>query len=245
MLLLIWIVLFLVAASLLLLPYALRRHEIYRRYSGCRLVTCPEDQRSGVVSIDARHAMATAIDGNADLRISDCSRWPEHSQCNRTCLAQAVHMIPYLPSEGKARSGPIRHLPIFIAAFAAWFLGAVWHSPFMFREQWLDVFGPSGLRHAEIRDIVGFCLLLSLAVCLLFAYGVAWLLAVCHRKGVLYGVLMSAALCGTVTATNWSGIVKLPQDLLMIEASYAILAALMVGAIVGGLFHKPVMPQTA
>lgn len=87
MLLLIWIVLCLLAASVLLLPFELRRYYIKRRYSGTRLVSCPEDQRPGAVSIDVRHAMATAIDGSPNLRVSDCSRWPERSQCNRACLS--------------------------------------------------------------------------------------------------------------------------------------------------------------
>jgi hypothetical protein len=232
MLLLISFVLCLVAASLLLLPLALWRREIYRRYSGSRLVSCPENQRPGVVSIDARHAVATGIDGCPNLRLSECTRWPERSNCGQACLSQAVQAESDIPGEVKVATKQIYHLPVVLAAFAAWYLGAVWHSRFMFRTRWLDAIG---LNHAEVRQIVGLYLLLSVVVCLLFAYGVAWLLAVCHRKGVLQGVLMSALLCGAVIATGWYGIGKLPHDFLVIETGYTVLTMFTVGAIVGGL----------
>lgn len=240
MLLLIWLVLCLVAASLILLPLALWRREIYKQYSGSRLVSCPENQGPGVVSIDARHAAATGIDGCPDLRLCDCSRWPERANCDQACMSQAVQAGPSISGKAKRGIKTIYHLPIILAAFAAWYLGAVWHSRFMFRARWLDAIG---LNHVAVRQIVGLYLLLSVAVCLLFAYGVAWLLAVCHRKGLLQGVLMSALLCGTVIATGWYGIARLPHDFLVIEAGYTVLATFAVGAIVGGLYDKLVMPS--
>lgn len=239
MLLLIGLVLCLVATSLILLPLALWRREIRRRYSGSRLVSCPENQRPCVVGIDARHAVATGIDGCPDLRLSHCTRWPERSNCDQACLPQAVQTGPYMPGEVKVGAKQIYHLPVVLAAFAAWYLGAIWHSQFLFRVRWLDAIG---LDHAAAKQIVGWYLALNVAVCLLFAYGVAWLLAVCHRKGVLQGVLMSAVLCGTVIAAGWYGIARLPHDFLLIETGYAVLTMLIVGAIVGGLYDKLVMP---
>lgn len=240
MLILIWLVLCLVAAFLLLLPLLLWRREIYRRFSGSRLVSCPENQRPGVVSIDARRAVSTGIDGCPDLRLLECSRWPERANCDQACLPQAVQAGPYVPAEVKVGTKPIYHLPVILAAFAIWFLGALWHSRFMFRTRWLEAIG---LHHAEVRQIVGLYLLLSLVVCLLFAYGVAWLLAVCHRKGVLQGVLMSALLCGAVIAMGWYGLARLPHDFLVIETGYTVLAMLTVGVIVGGLYGRLVMPS--
>ncbi|HTH42390.1 MAG TPA: DUF1761 domain-containing protein [Terracidiphilus sp.] len=135
----------------------------------------------------------------------------------------------------------IYHLPVVLAAFAAWYLGAIWHSPFLFRTRWLNAIG---LDPGELKQIVGLYLLLSVAVCLLFAYGVAWLLAVSHRKGLLPGVLMSALLCGTVIAAGLYGLPKLPHEFLVIETGYVVLTTLTVGAIVGGLYDKLVMrPQ--
>ena len=238
MLLFIWLVLWLVATLLILLPLALWRHEIYRRYSGSRLVSCPENQRPGVVRIDTRHAVSTGIDGCPDLRLCDCSLWPARSNCNQACLAQAMQAAPYIAAEAKVRTKQIYHLPVVLAASAAWYLGAIWHSQFLFRTRWLNAIG---LNPAEVKQIVGLYLLLSAAVCLLFAYGVAWLLAVCHRKGVLHGVLMSALLCGTVIATGLYGIPRLPHDFLVIETGYTVLTILTVGAIVGGLYDQLVM----
>jgi hypothetical protein len=241
MLTLIWLVLCLVAAPLILLPLVLWRREIYTKYSGSRLVSCPENQQPSVVSLDARHAMATGIDGCPDLRLSACTRWPERSNCGQDCLSQAVQAGPYIPGALKAAAKQIYHLPVVLAAFAAWYLGAIWHSQYMFRARWLAAIGLN-LNHAEVRQVVGWYLLLSLAVCLLFAYGVAWLLAVCHRKGVLLGVLMSALLSSAVIATGWYGIARLPHDFFMIEGGYAVLSIFAVGAIVGGLQGKLVMP---
>lgn len=236
--LLIWLVFCLIAASLiLLLPLALWRREIHRRYAGSRLVGCPENQRPAAVNIDARHAMATGIDGPPELRLCDCTRWPERSNCNRACLFQAIQAGPYTTGEVKVRTKQIYHLPIVLAAFSAWCLGAVWHSQYFLRTRWTDA---AGLTRTQVKQIVGWYSphLLTAAVCLLFAYGVAWLLAVCHRKGVLQGLLMSVLLCGAVVAAGWYGIARLPHDLLMIEAGYAVLVAFTVGAIVGGLYDK-------
>lgn len=242
MLLLIWFALCLVAVSVILLPLLLRRREIYMRYSGSRLVACPENQQPAAVAMDARHAAATAIDGCPNVRLSDCARWPERANCDQACLSQAVQVEPYKEGQVKAGTKQIYHLPIILAAFAAWYLGAIWHSQYLFRAQWMDALG---LTHAQVKQIVSSYAphLLSAAICLLFAYGVAWLLAVSHRKGVLQGVLMSVLLCGAVVGASWYGIARLPHDLLMIEAGYVVLATCTVGAIVGGLYNKLVMPS--
>ena len=60
----------------------------YRAYRGKRLITCPETQRPAAVDVDAVHAAATAIGGGADLRLKDCSRWPERAGCGQDCLSQ-------------------------------------------------------------------------------------------------------------------------------------------------------------
>lgn len=241
MLFLIWFVLCLAAASLLLLPFALWLRAIYKRYSGSRLVACPENQQSAAVSIDARHAVETGIDGTPDLRLCDCTRWPERSNCGQACLSQAIQAGPYTPAEVKVRTKQIYHLPILLAAFAAWCLGAFWHAQYLFRPQWMETVG---LTHAQVKQIVWWYSphLLSAAVCLLFAYGVAWLLAVFHRKGMLQGVIMSVLLCAAVAAASAYGLARIPHSLLVMEAEYIVLAALTVGAIIGGLQNKLVLP---
>lgn len=242
MLLLIWLGFFLAAGFVMLLPLFLRNRDIYSQFSGSRLVACPENRQAAVVSVDARHAAESAVDGSPDLRLSCCTRWPERANCGCGCLSEAVQSEPY--KEGKATPGrkPIYHLPIILAAFLAWYMGAIWHSHYMFRARWIDA---AGLTHAQVTQL-GWWLspyLVAAAVCLLFAYGVAWLLAVRHRKGVLQGVLMAVLLCGALVATTWFGIARLPHGLLMIEAGYMLLATLIVGAVVGGLYNKLVLPS--
>lgn len=242
MLIFIWLVLFLVVISFLLLVPASGRRWIYERYSGSRPVECPENQQYAVVHIDLKHAAATVIDGTPDLRLSECSRWPERAQCNQDCLSEAIHAEPYKQGEVKARKKQIYHLPILLAAFVAWYAGIIWHSHYMFRAQWMRAVG---LTQAQVKEIVWWLSphILTAAICLLFAYGVAWLLAVSHRKGVLHGVLMSVLLCGAVIATSWYGIARMPHDLFVIEAGYIVLATFTVGAIVGGLYDKLVLRE--
>ena len=123
MLIFFWLVLCLVAASLiLLLPLALWRREIFRRYSGSRLVVCPKDQHSAAINIDVRHAAATGIDGVPEVRLCECTLWPERANCDRACVSQAVRTEPYPPGKVKAGKKEIYHLPILLAAFVAWCL---------------------------------------------------------------------------------------------------------------------------
>ncbi|HUV68801.1 MAG TPA: DUF1761 domain-containing protein [Terracidiphilus sp.] len=241
MLFLIWLAIFVVAATMMLLPLGLRLRELYKRYADGRLVQCPENKQSATVNIDALHAAETEMaNGGADLRLCHCTRWPERALCNQACMSQALEAGPYTPGEGKVGSKPIYHLPILLAAFAAWVLGAVWHSRFLFRTEWMDSLR---LTNPQVKQLMWSNSLhvLTIAVCFLFAYGVAMLLAVFHRKGILQGMLMSVLLCGAVVAASWWGIVRLPHALLAIEAGYLVLAAVIVGVIEGGLYNKLVL----
>ena len=241
MVILIWLGLFLFVVSFLLLVPAFWRRALYERYSGGRPVVCPENHQPAVVNVDLRHAAATVMDGAPALRLCDCSRWPERAQCNQACLSEAIHAEPY--KQGEVISGKqMYHLPVLVAAFAAWYLGMIWHSHYLFRERWTEAIG---LTDAQVKEMVWWLSphLLSAAMCLLFAYGVAWLLALCHRKGVLPGVLMSVLLCVALGAASWYGIAQLPRELLLLEAGYVALAALTMGAIVGGLYDRLVLPS--
>jgi hypothetical protein len=240
MLFLIWLVLSLVAIFLILLFPALWTREFYRRYTGSRLVACPENQQAAVVDIDARHAAASGMHGLPKVRLCDCTRWPGRANCGQPCLSQAAQTEPYTPIAVKGRSKRIYHLPILLAAFAAWSLGAIWHAQYLFRTRWMEALG---LTSAQVKQMVWWNSphLLSLAACLLFAYGVAWLLAAFHRRGSLQGILMAVLLAGAVAATNWTGLSRLPREFLMTEAGYAVAATLLVGVLVGGLFDRLVL----
>src|SRR5262245_52589475 len=60
----------------------------WRRWRGTRLVTCPETGLPAAVDMDLRHAIGGSIVGRPDLRLRDCSRWPEKRRCGQTCLSQ-------------------------------------------------------------------------------------------------------------------------------------------------------------
>jgi hypothetical protein len=63
----------------------LRTHVEYR---GKRLVVCPETAQYAAVEIDAPLAAITSLFGAPELRIENCSRWPEHQHCAKDCVWQ-------------------------------------------------------------------------------------------------------------------------------------------------------------
>lgn len=240
MLLLFWLLLFAVSACLLLLMPALLGREIYNRYRGVRAVTCPENRQQVIVSFQALRAAVSGLSGRPELRLAECTRWPAHQNCAQDCVPEATRVSPYRGGEVRPpRTKRIYHLPILIAAFVAWMMGAIWHSQYLFRPEWMQALG---LNSSELRQVVWWRTphLLSLAVPLLFAYGVAWLLELNRKKGLWWGITTSTALWLAVAATGIVGFTSssLSSDLLKMEISYTFLASLAIGAIVGGLEGK-------
>lgn len=74
-----------VAALYLVLRKPVRE---YFRMRGTRVVTCPENDQTVAVAVDARHAAATAARGHERLRLESCTRWPEKAGCGQECLKQ-------------------------------------------------------------------------------------------------------------------------------------------------------------
>jgi len=237
MLLALWLSLFLVCAFLVLLLPTLWRLEIYRHFRGHRAVTCPTTKRQVAVSFDARHAAVTGSVQKPDLRLASCTLWPALRRCGQGCIPEALQAPVSAEGEvGRPKTKRIYHLPVLAATFVAWCVGAVWHSHYLFRKPWM---ASLGLTRAQLRPVVWTWSphLLSLAVCVLFAYGVAWLLMWSRRKGMWRGIGMSAILwlavgLAALASTGWAGI---PPDLLRIEICYTLLASVIVGAIIGGL----------
>src|SRR6185503_2535850 len=64
-----------------------------RRYRGTMLITCPETTAFEAVVVDWRHAAASGLLGAPDLRLQDCTRWPERQDCAQMCLRQ-IEMSP-------------------------------------------------------------------------------------------------------------------------------------------------------
>jgi hypothetical protein len=83
-----------------------------------------------------------------------------------------------------------------------------------------------------------------MGMCLLFAYGVAFLLTYCGRRGLLRGIVISTlfwgaiAILGVIAATQ----AQIAKDLLRIELLYTFLASIVVGTIIGGLTRRLVLP---
>jgi hypothetical protein len=65
----------------------------FLRFRGTRVITCPETLTHEAVQVDAKHAALTAIDGEPDLRLKSCTRWPERQDCDQRCLLQ-VELSP-------------------------------------------------------------------------------------------------------------------------------------------------------
>jgi len=61
---------------------------VWFKLRGQRVVICPENQRQVVVSLNAAHAASTSFGGSPDLRLSECTRWPEKAGCGQQCLSQ-------------------------------------------------------------------------------------------------------------------------------------------------------------
>jgi hypothetical protein len=62
--------------------------KTYRKFQGKMLVTCPETNQTAGVAVDATHAALTAVQGEPDLRLKACTRWPERQDCGQACLGQ-------------------------------------------------------------------------------------------------------------------------------------------------------------
>lgn len=71
--------------ALYLLVIAVRA---YWRVRGPMVVTCPETHQPAGVTVDAAHAAFTATVDATELRLSQCSRWPERQECGQECLRQ-------------------------------------------------------------------------------------------------------------------------------------------------------------
>ncbi|PYT39877.1 MAG: hypothetical protein DMG47_20515 [Acidobacteria bacterium] len=81
------ITMMMVAAVLLVVGLRLALRT-YLKFRGNRLVSCPETHQPAAVRVAAGKAALKATIGNEQLRLSECSRWPEREACGEECLAQ-------------------------------------------------------------------------------------------------------------------------------------------------------------
>src|SRR5208283_1612357 len=60
----------------------------YFRFRGERVITCPETKQPAAVHVNLVRAAREAVLGKHDLRLDQCSRWPERAGCGQECLSQ-------------------------------------------------------------------------------------------------------------------------------------------------------------
>ena len=60
----------------------------WREYRGKKAVTCPETGQPVTVEVDASRVAVSAWGGVPDVRLKNCSRWPERATCGQDCLIQ-------------------------------------------------------------------------------------------------------------------------------------------------------------
>jgi len=245
MLVLLWVVLFLAGACLILLMPALWGRQIYNTYRGTRAVNCPETHAPVSVRFNAFRAAVTGLSSHPDLRLVDCTRWPERADCGQECIPEArsapAGAVTVMPSAGRK----IPHLPTLIAAAAAWVLGMVWHSEYLFRSKWMAAIGLSDFRTRELAEM-WFPHLLTVVACLLFAYAVALLMAWLNARTLLLGLRVAASLWLLIAAAVMVAARSLlPRELLWIEGPYTLLASALVGLIAGGVPRRVFLKDPA
>jgi hypothetical protein len=245
MLVLLWVLLFLAGACLILLMPGIWGKQIYNTYRDPRPVNCPETHAPVSVRFNALRAAITGLNGHPNLQLRDCTRWPERADCGQECIPEAERNAPVttttLDRQPRMR---IPYLPVLMAAAVAWVLGMAWHSEYLFRSKWMVALN---LSDRQTRDLVELWSphLISVAACLLFAYGVAWVINWLGPRTVLLGIRVSVSLwlvlaAAIMVATRST----LPHELLWIEGPYTFLAALLAGGIIGGVPRRGFLKET-
>jgi hypothetical protein len=118
----------------------------YRPFRATRLVVCPDDCATAAVELDATHALWSSITRDRpELRLDNCSRWPDKESCGAPCLGQ----IERAPDDCMLR-----------AIVARWYAGrrcALCHKPFEGIESFghkTALLGPDGVS-LEWGDVRG------------------------------------------------------------------------------------------
>ena len=73
------------AAAYLVLRRPVRSYLALR---GDRIVSCPENNQTVAVRLDAARAALSSASGSGRWRLEACTRWPEKAGCGEQCLKQ-------------------------------------------------------------------------------------------------------------------------------------------------------------
>jgi hypothetical protein len=229
------------ACVILAIPFLVGQ-EFHKMCQGARAVKCPQTHGQVAVEFDAFHAAVTRLAGEPRLRVVDCTRWPEHRDCGQECVAEASAPLFYSSRAVSVKSSKqIYHSPVLIAAFVAWALGAVWHSHYFFRPQWTEALG---ITQADVHQLVWRLAphMLTVAIPLLFAYGVAWWLSWSEKKSAGTGVGLALLLWGLISGLTVAivGVDGISAVFAKLELIYTFLASVIIGAH-RRRFHPPAL----
>jgi hypothetical protein len=72
----------------LLIPICWSLGNTWRYARKARQLTCPELGGPADVGLDPWFAVRQHVSGAYELRVLECSRWPQQGACGRECLAQ-------------------------------------------------------------------------------------------------------------------------------------------------------------
>ena len=75
-------------ALAMLIPVGWALVPIWRRARAARHVYCPAASHTAVVSLDPWYAARMHALGNRELRVKDCSQWPQRCNCGQACRVQ-------------------------------------------------------------------------------------------------------------------------------------------------------------
>ena len=71
----------------LVLPVSWALGRVWLRTRHPRQVTCPRLSAPAWVQLDCRYAVRMHARGDNELRIIECSNWPNQSGCRQECLS--------------------------------------------------------------------------------------------------------------------------------------------------------------
>jgi hypothetical protein len=78
----------LVILGTVLMIFATIYLRIVAKFRGAQPVTCPRTRGPALVQVAPFQSAVHRLRGDASLRLSECSLWPEHSGCAQNCSAQ-------------------------------------------------------------------------------------------------------------------------------------------------------------
>jgi hypothetical protein len=76
------------AVAIALAVFAVLSLRLYFQFRGARVIRCPENLKLAVVEVNAGRLALSGLLGPRNLRLQNCTRWPEKAGCGQECLAQ-------------------------------------------------------------------------------------------------------------------------------------------------------------